>query len=98
MRKKKPYLIAAFLGVSGCIFYPFRIPNCERNLEDYIFIFLASAGIIGGINTAYLGLFGRKLREISDEIRFFIFIGGVAIFMASIYTGSKILEINFPFF
>lgn len=94
---KLDYIIAVLLGIVGCVIYYFRI-LINRKLEDYIVLFLTSIGVIGGLKTAWIAVFGIELKNISSEIRFFIFIGGSIIFLVSIYMGTKILNIPLNLF
>jgi len=94
---KLNYIIATILGLAGCIVYYFQT-SFQKKLEDYIFIFLTSAGIIGGIKTARIGLYGKELKNVSNDTRFYIFIGGAVIFLVSIYAGARIFHIDIGLF
>ena len=94
---KIDYVITVCLGIIGCILYIIQ-DSIQKKLQNYIFLFLASAGIIGGIKTATLGLYGKQLKNIPDDTRLYIFIGGAVIILVSIYAGTKIFGLNVGLF
>jgi len=94
---KIDYIITVLLGIIGCILYYLQ-DLIQKKLQDYIFLFLTSAGIIGGIKTAKLALYGKQLKNIPDDIRFYIFIGGAVILLGSVYAGTLIFGIDIGLF